>query len=67
MDGQPGQALETIEGLPPDLIALPVGCPFAARCDYVKEKCLEANPPLEEISHGHKIACWVDITTGELR
>jgi oligopeptide transport system ATP-binding protein len=67
LDGSPGEELETIEGLPPDLIQLPVGCPFAARCDFVKDKCREVNPPLEEYSHGHKIACWVDIDTGELR
>ncbi len=67
LDGSPGEVLETIEGLPPDLIALPKGCPFAARCDFTKDKCREENPPLEEIAHGHKMACWVDIDTGELR
>ncbi|HSO27626.1 MAG TPA: ABC transporter ATP-binding protein [Anaerolineales bacterium] len=66
MDGSPGEVLATIEGLPPDLIKLPVGCPFAARCTFVREKCRE-NPPLEEIAPGHKIACWVDVRTGELR
>ena len=67
LDGSPGEELETIEGLPPDLIALPKGCPFAARCDFAKDKCWEENPQLEEIAHGHKMACWVDIDTGELR
>jgi oligopeptide transport system ATP-binding protein len=66
MDGSVGESLETIEGLPPDLIALPKGCPFAARCDYTKEKC-KVNPPLEEVAPGHKMACWVDVDTGELR
>jgi oligopeptide transport system ATP-binding protein len=61
------EKLEVIQGLPPDLIALPEGCPFAARCKFVKEKCRKDNPPLEEISPNHKVACWVDITTGELR
>ncbi len=67
MDMQPGTTLATIEGLPPDLVDLPKGCPFAARCDFVKDKCWGENPPLEEIAHSHKIACWVDIRTGELR
>ncbi len=67
LDGQHGEDLETIEGMPPDLIMLPPGCPFAPRCDYVKDVCRESNPPLEEISSGHKLACWVDIDTGELR
>ena len=67
VDGTRDEQLETIEGLPPDLIALPHGCPFAVRCDFVKEKCREVNLPLEERSLGHKVACWVDIETGELR
>lgn len=67
MDGSRAQKLETIEGLPPDLIALPKGCPFAARCDMVKDKCRVHNPPLEERSLRHRVACWVNIETGELR
>ncbi len=67
MDGSPGEKLETIEGLPPDLLAFPVGCPFAPRCKYAQEKCSKENPTLQEISPGHKVACWVDITTGDLR
>ncbi len=67
MDGSVGEELATIDGLPPDLISLPVGCPFAPRCAFVKDICREKNPPLEEISHGHRIACWVDVNTGGLR
>jgi oligopeptide transport system ATP-binding protein len=66
VDDVHGEDLDTIEGMPPDLIALPEGCPFAARCRFVVDKCKE-NPSLEEIEYGHKIACWVDIRTGELR
>jgi oligopeptide transport system ATP-binding protein len=61
-----GKELASIEGLPPDLIALPKGCPFAARCDYVLDKCLEENPALEPVGPGHYIACWVDVTGGEV-
>jgi len=64
---KPGDKLETIEGLPPDLLELPVGCPFVPRCSFAKDKCKQENPPLEEISLDHRIACWVDIRTGELR
>ncbi len=67
MDGSPGEQLESIEGLPPELLELPVGCPFAPRCDYVKDICFERNPLLEEVANNHKIACWVDIQTGALR
>jgi oligopeptide transport system ATP-binding protein len=67
MDGSPGEKLMSIEGLPPELYSLPEGCPFAPRCAFVKDKCWTNNPPLEEVSPGHRIACWVDVTTGELR
>lgn len=67
VDGTRAEKLETIEGLPPDLIALPPGCPFAPRCDYVKDRCREENPALELIAPKHKMACWVDVDTGELR
>ena len=67
VDGVRDEKLEVIEGLPPDLVNLPKGCPFAARCDFALDKCREENPPLEEISPGHKIACWVDVDTGKLR
>jgi len=67
MDGSVGEDLESIKGLPPDLIQLPTGCPFAARCTFVQDKCRTENPPLEEISPEHKIACWIDVDTGEFR
>lgn len=59
--------LQSIEGLPPDLIDLPKGCPFAARCTYRIDKCLVENPALDPVGPGHKIACWVDVTTGGSR
>ena len=65
LDAAPGTQLLSIPGLPPDLIALPPGCPFAARCDYVLDKCLEENPPLEPVGPDHYIACWVDVKGGE--
>jgi oligopeptide transport system ATP-binding protein len=67
MDGQPGEKLHSIEGVPPDLVDLSVGCPFAVRCDFVKDVCRQKNPPLEDIAPGRKIACWVNVDTGELR
>lgn len=67
VDGSREDKLETIEGLPPDLIALPKGCPFAARCDFTKDKCREKNPSLEMREHQHRVACWIDLETGELR
>ena len=56
--------LTPIEGLPPDLIDPPTGCPFAPRCTYRIDRCLEENPTLDTINVGqeHRAACWVDVT-----
>ena len=67
LDGSPGEKLASIDGFPPELYELPPGCPFAPRCEYVKEICWQQNPSLEEVAPEHRIACWVDISTGELR
>ncbi len=68
LDKSRGEArLVSIEGLPPDLVDLPVGCPFYARCKFRCERCAVENPKLEPIAPGHKIACWVDVTTGKNR
>jgi oligopeptide transport system ATP-binding protein len=67
MDGGAGQKLESIEGLPPDLVNFPVGCPFAVRCKFVQDKCRTENPVLQELAPKHQVACWVDMKTGGLR
>jgi len=59
--------LVSIEGLPPDLLGLPQGCPFAARCVYRIDRCEKENPPLEPVSPGHWKACWVDTRRGRSR
>jgi oligopeptide transport system ATP-binding protein len=59
LDEAPGTKLTSVPGLPPDLLVLPVGCPFAERCPYAVEQCLEAMPPLEETDgEDHTAACW---------
>ena len=50
--------LRSIEGLPPDLVSPPPGCPFAPRCEYVTDRCLVENPPLESVGLDHTAACW---------
>jgi oligopeptide transport system ATP-binding protein len=47
LDEQRRGKLTPIEGLPPDLIDMPPGCPFAPRCVYAIDRCLEENPELE--------------------
>jgi len=63
LDEARAHRLTSIEGLPPDLIDLPPGCPFYARCSYRIEHCAIENPKLEPVAPGHKIACWVDVNT----
>ncbi len=54
--------LQSIGGLPPDLIGLPEGCPFRPRCHYAIDRCSE-NPPLLKVDNNHEVACWVDVRT----
>lgn len=69
LDEAPGTKLYSIPGLPPDLIALPKGCPFAARCAFCIDVCLEEMPPLVNAEqHEHMVACWrwEEIAKGKL-
>ena len=61
------EKLTPIEGLPPDLIDPPPSCPFAPRCRFRIDRCLEENPTLAPVGPGHRIACWVDVQTGGVR
>ncbi|MGB9839257.1 ABC transporter ATP-binding protein [Thermovenabulum sp.] len=53
------ERLASIDGTPPDLFAPPVGCAFAARCEYAMKVCYEKYPPDFEVSDGHQVACWL--------
>ncbi len=48
--------LATIPGNPPNLLALPSGCPFAPRCHERFEACLKP-APLEEFAGTRRRAC----------
>ena len=54
----PHTPLPVVAGRPPDLAALPAGCPFSPRCPKAQDMCRETAPPLEEGSPGHRWACW---------
>lgn len=59
LDEAPGTRLLSIPGLPPDLVSLPKGCPFVARCKYVTDICIDSMPPLENTGdRDHFVACW---------
>ncbi len=59
LDEKRRERLAPIEGLPPDLIDYPQGCPFAPRCRFAVERCFEEDPPLEKVGPEHEAACWV--------
>ena len=49
--------LASIEGTVPDLRNPPPGCRFAPRCPFAVARCAE-QPPLAELTAGHRAACW---------
>lgn len=51
--------LYTLQGTPPDLILPLKGCPFASRCDYAMQICLEESPEETWISHTQSTRCWL--------
>jgi oligopeptide/dipeptide ABC transporter ATP-binding protein len=58
--------LDAIPGRPPDLVAPPAGCRFAARCAYVQDRCREEQPPLRPgVTPGHEFRCWFPVGTPE--
>ena len=50
--------LEEIPGIVPSLRQDIVGCAFAPRCKFAKDRCRHDAPPLEEHATGHWAACW---------
>ena len=50
--------LFSIEGQPPQLHDLPLGCSFADRCPVVMDKCREQYPDSMQVSDGHVASCW---------
>ena len=67
LDIEQHQKLASIEGLPPVLYEKPTCCPFAPRCAYRIDRCMQENPSLRFIGLDHYAACWVDPTTGKER
>jgi oligopeptide/dipeptide ABC transporter ATP-binding protein len=51
--------LTPIAGQPPDLLNPPVGCPYAARCPKVQERCRVERPELKPVGRGvQTVACF---------
>lgn len=54
------ERLKPIEGQPPDLLKPPMGCPFAPRCAYTMNICLNKMPEEFKLSNTHSAACWLN-------
>jgi oligopeptide/dipeptide ABC transporter ATP-binding protein len=55
----PHQRLTAIDGQPPDLAALPPGCPFTPRCSKAMDRCREQDPPEFTVGEAHTARCWL--------
>ncbi|MFP7170894.1 ABC transporter ATP-binding protein [Terribacillus sp. 7520-G] len=60
IDATDKKRLIPIEGAPPDLFSPPKGCPFAPRCKYAMDVCVEAMPPVFSIDKAHEAKCWLN-------
>jgi peptide/nickel transport system permease protein len=52
------ERLQSIDGAPPNLLTLPAGCAFAARCPLRHAPCSK-EPPLVAADDGRRAACWL--------
>jgi oligopeptide/dipeptide ABC transporter ATP-binding protein len=59
LDHPSKQPLATIPGIVPNLLNLPGGCHFRARCPWAIAKCATEEPPLMPVAADHTAACWV--------
>jgi len=60
--GEPERRLDAIEGRPPVVNNLPVGCAFAARCPRAQDDCRAAPIPLTEMGKGRTVRCIHPLT-----
>ena len=67
LPSQSSKRLTPIPGSPPSLISLGDGCPFAARCPHVFDRCRVEAPPLADVSGDprHQSACWLSHDVNE--
>ena len=55
------EKLIPIAGTPINMLNLPAGCSFCARCDNAMEICLSEKPEELSINENHKAACWINV------
>ena len=57
IDGTPKSELRTIPGMVPALHAMPSGCRFSTRCDFVQDSCRAAHPAATVVAGDHTVWC----------
>ena len=62
--GDAGEPLAEIPGLVPALDRPIVGCAFAPRCTYARDRCRRESPPLLAIGPGRATACFEHARVG---
>ena len=55
------EKLVPIAGTPINMLNLPAGCSFCARCDNCMEICLTEKPEELTINENHKASCWINV------
>ena len=55
------EKLIPIAGTPINVLNLPQGCAFCARCDEAMKICLEQPPEELTINENHKASCWMNV------
>jgi len=58
LDEDKKKKLVPIDGQPPDLLVLPVGCAFHPRCKSADKRCRQEKPKLLKVEGSHQVACW---------
>jgi len=58
LDQRATDSLTSIPGLPPDLSALPPGCPFRPRCEAARDRCAVEYPPVLALGPERHVYCW---------
>jgi oligopeptide transport system ATP-binding protein len=53
-----GARLQPIPGSPPDLSALPAGCPFRPRCAFARPDCGAGDLPVVTVPSGQIVRCF---------
>ena len=59
--GNMKKKLVPIAGTPINMLNMPKGCAFCARCDAAMKICLEEKPMELQINENHLASCWMNV------